>query len=85
MQYIDYVDINSCSAFEGLVSIYEVIFDCGGRKRLPAVFIRRRNFEFLATIALNLCSWPNPLRGLAEIWSQIRQVRYARAFPVQLN
>lgn len=44
-----------------------------GRARPPA-FIRRRNFDFLATVALNLGNWPLPLRGISELINQVQAV-----------
>lgn len=55
---------------ERAMSQYGVSF---GRTR-PAAFIRKRSYDFLATVILNLGNWPLPLRGLSEVIKQVQAV-----------
>lgn len=73
------------NTLEWAISNYQITFNCGERNRIPAMILKKRNFEFLATISLNLGSWPNAMRGMTDLWSQIRQVRCAGVLLVQLN
>ncbi|KAJ5612695.1 Tetratricopeptide-like helical [Penicillium lagena] len=45
-----------------------------GRRRVPAAMIKRRNTDYLTTVALNLSHWPVIPKGFMDIWGQIQKV-----------
>jgi hypothetical protein len=45
-----------------------------GRRRVPAGIIKRRNTDYLTTVALNLSHWPVISKGFMDIWGQIQKV-----------
>lgn len=68
--------LNLTSGFCRIVTSLEKAIQYGfsfGRGR-PVAYIRRRNMDFLATVALNLGSWQLPVRGVAEIITKIEAV-----------
>ncbi|KAJ5825808.1 hypothetical protein N7474_002946 [Penicillium riverlandense] len=44
-----------------------------GRRRVPAGMIKRRNTDYLTTVALNLSHWPIIPKGFVDVWSQIQK------------
>lgn len=44
------------------------------RRTVPLVILRRRNSDYLATIAMNLGNWPNIPRGFSSVWTQLQSV-----------
>lgn len=56
------------------ITTHRLTFTGMGRTNLPAVLPKRRIFDCLASIYLNLGSYPNAPRGLSLIWAQIQKV-----------